>query len=115
MKKVAILTALSLFTLLIVLPVVGTVNHCAGNPPFVEGTLRADGPPLPIPHYTSTATAQLLDGPPLPIPHYTSTTAALLLDGPPLPIPHYTSTAAALLLDGPPLPIPHYTASSFPA
>ena len=57
MKKVAILCVLSLFALLIVLPITSSVNQAVGNPVLNNGTLRAEGAPMPPlpPHRTSIA------------------------------------------------------------
>jgi hypothetical protein len=49
MKKLATLTALSLLAMLIVLPVIHSVNLLAGKPTAFVPTLRADGWPLPFP------------------------------------------------------------------
>jgi len=79
MKKVAILCVLSLFALLIVRPITSSVNQTVGNPVLNNGTLRADGTPLPLPkklHRDSTAL--VADGTPLPLPkklHRTSAAA----------------------------------------
>jgi hypothetical protein len=47
MKKVALLGALSLFGLLIVLPITSSVNQTLGNPVLDNSTLHADGNPFP--------------------------------------------------------------------
>jgi hypothetical protein len=79
MKKVAIMCVLLMFALLIVLPVTSSVNPIPGNPNLENGTLRADGFPLPPPvklHRDSTSL--VADGFPLPPPvklHRDSTAA----------------------------------------
>jgi hypothetical protein len=47
MTKVAVLAALSLLALLIVLPITSSVNQTVGNPVLNNGTLRAEGAPMP--------------------------------------------------------------------
>lgn len=49
MKKVAILCVLLLFALLIVRSITSSVNQTVGNPVLNNGTLRADGYPIPPP------------------------------------------------------------------
>ncbi len=44
MKKVALLTALSLLALLIVLPITSSVNQTVSNPVLYNGTLRVNRP-----------------------------------------------------------------------
>src|SRR5260370_37448818 len=99
MKKVALICVLSLFALLIVLPITSSVNQAVGNPVLNNGTLRADGFPIPPPvklHRNSTSL--VADGFPIPPPvklHRTST--SLVADGFPIPPPvklHRTSAAA---------------------
>ncbi len=69
MKKVALICVLSLFALLIVLPITSSVNQTVGNPVLNNGTLRADGFPIPPPvklHRNSTSL--VADGFPIPPP-----------------------------------------------
>jgi len=69
MKKVAILCVLLLIALLIVRPITSSVNQTVGNPVLNNGTLRADGYPVPPPkklHRDSTSL--LADGYPIPPP-----------------------------------------------
>jgi hypothetical protein len=99
MKKVAIICVFSLFAFLIVLPVTRSVNPTLGNPTIQNGTLRADGFPLPPPvklHRDSTSL--VADGFPLPPPvKLRRDSTSLVADGFPLPPPvklHRDSTAA---------------------
>ncbi len=69
MKKVALICVLSLFALLIVLPITSSVNQAVGNPVLNNGTLRVDGFPIPPPvklHRNSTSL--VADGFPIPPP-----------------------------------------------
>src|SRR5258708_30148170 len=98
MTKVAVICVLSLFALLIVLPITSSVNQTVGNPVLDHRTLRADGypgPPLPRLHRDSTSlVADGYPGPPLPRLHRDST--SLVADGypgPPLPLLHRDSTS----------------------
>jgi hypothetical protein len=107
MKKVAILAALSLLALLIVLPITSSVNQTVGNPVLNNGTLRADGTPIPpLPpkkklHRDSTSL--VADGTPIPpLPPkkklYRDSTS-LVADGtpiPPLPPKKLRSTGVAV-------------------
>jgi hypothetical protein len=89
MKTLAIFCVLSLFALLIVLPITSSFNQTVGNPVLNNGTLRADGFPIPPPkklHRDSTSL--VADGFPIPPPkklHRDST--SLLADGFPIPPP----------------------------
>ena len=68
MKKLSRLIAISLFALLIVLPVLCSVNPSAGNSVSNKSVLRADGwpvPPLP-PGNAETLVADGWPVPPLP-------------------------------------------------
>jgi hypothetical protein len=65
MRKLASLTALSLFALLIVLPVICFVNHSAGNSDWGNPTLRSDGNPFP-PLPPNPPTTLVADGNPFP-------------------------------------------------
>ena len=83
MKKPVALAVLSLSALLIVLPVVCSVNRSTSNPAPRNDVLRADGWPLPLPPpLTETLVA---DGWPLPLPP--PLTDTLVSDGWPLPLP----------------------------
>ena len=69
MKKIAVLAALSLLALLIVLPITSSVNETVSNPVLYNGTLRADGypiPPLPPKKLHSDSTSLVADGYPIP-------------------------------------------------
>ena len=69
MKKVAIVSVLSVFALLIVRPITTSVNHTVGNPVLNNGTLRADGYPIPPPKKLHRDSSSLLaDGYPIPPP-----------------------------------------------
>jgi hypothetical protein len=102
MKKVAILCVLSLFALLIVLPITSSFNQTVGNPVLDHRTLRADGypiPPLKKLHHDSTSL--VADGypiPPLKKLHRDST--SLVADGYPIPPLKklYPDSAAAFVI-----------------
>jgi hypothetical protein len=69
MKKAVILAALSLLTLVIVLPVKSIVNHSLGNPVLLNPTLRVDGnpyPPLPPKKLLRDSASLVADGNPYP-------------------------------------------------
>lgn len=82
MKKAVILAALSLLTLLIVLPIKSFVNQTSGNPVLHNPALRVDGnpgPPLPPKKLHGTSTSLVADGnpgPPLPPKKLHRTSAA---------------------------------------
>jgi hypothetical protein len=82
MKKVAIVSVLSVFALLIVCPITSSVNQTVGNPVLNNGTLCADGfpgPPLPKLHRDSTSlVADGFPGPPLPKLHRTTAAAFVI-------------------------------------
>ncbi len=115
MKKTTLVMTVSVLTILMVLPVIGSVNTLAGKPTMIDRTLRADGAPLPppIPPQSSLMDAETLvaDGAPLPppIPPQSSLMDAktLVADGAPLPppIPPQSSLmdAKTLVADGAPL------------
>jgi hypothetical protein len=77
MKKVAIVSVLSVFALLIVRPITSSVNQTVGNSVLNNGTLRADGFPVPPPKKLHRDSNSLVaDGFPIPPPkklHRTST------------------------------------------
>jgi len=82
MKKVAILCVLLLIALLIVRPITSSVNQTVGNPVLNNGTLRADGYPIP------------------PLPKLHRDSASLVADGYPIPpLPKLHRTSAAALVD----------------
>jgi len=69
MKKVVILAALSLLTMLILIPIKSIVNQTLGNPVLDKGTFRADGypiPPLPPKKLHRDSTSLVADGYPIP-------------------------------------------------
>jgi hypothetical protein len=69
MKKAVILSALSLLTLVIVLPIKSIVNHSLGNPALLNPTLRVDGnpyPPLPPKKLHRDSASLVADGNPYP-------------------------------------------------
>jgi hypothetical protein len=82
MKKVAIVSVLLVFALLIVRPITSSVNQTVGNSVFNNGTLHADGfpgPPLPKLHRDSTSlVADGFPGPPLPKLHRTTAAAFVI-------------------------------------
>jgi hypothetical protein len=60
MKKASLAVAVSVFAVLIVLPVVRSVKLSAGKPITLDRTLRADGqpfPPTPLPPHGSLVRA----------------------------------------------------------
>jgi hypothetical protein len=69
MRKVAVLlVGFTLLALLIVLPVTRSVNNIVGNPVLHNGSIQADGTPLPPfpPKKRASAPTILADGTPLP-------------------------------------------------
>jgi hypothetical protein len=107
MTKVAVICVLSLFALLIVLPITSSVNQAVGNPVLNNGTLRADGTPGPgLPpkkQLHSTSTSLVADGTPGPgLPpkkQLHSTSTSLVADGTPgpgLPPKKQRSTSVAV-------------------
>jgi hypothetical protein len=72
LKKTALAVAVSVLAVLIVLPVVRSVNLSAGKPITIDRTQFADGSPLPppIPPKPPSMNANMLvaDGSPLPPP-----------------------------------------------
>ena len=70
MKKTAAVLGISLLTLLIVLPVFGTVKQLTPNPSLNNYMLQSDGSPLPapIPHVLASDSWLVADGSPLPAP-----------------------------------------------
>jgi len=91
MKKAAIALAVLALAILMVLPVVRSVNLSAGKSITIDRTLSADGWPLPIP--PKQAETLVADGWPLPIPPKQAET--LVADGWPLPIPPKQADALA--------------------
>jgi len=92
LKKTTLIMAVSVLTILMVLPVIGSVNTLAGKPTMIDRTLRADGAPLPppIPPQSSLMDAKTLvaDGAPLPPPIPPQPSGSTLMaDGAPLPPP----------------------------
>jgi hypothetical protein len=91
MKKAVILSALSLLTLVIVLPIKSIVNHSLGNPVLLNPTLRVDGnpyPPLPPKKLHRDPASLVADGnpyPPLPPKKLHRDSASLVADGNPYP------------------------------
>jgi len=55
LKKTILALAVSVLAVLMVLPIVRSVNLSAGKPDTIERTLRADGWPLPPPMPPSQA------------------------------------------------------------
>lgn len=87
MKKIALALAVSGLAVLIVLPVIHSVNLSAGTPAAIVPTLRADGWPLPLPIPPSQTGALVADGWPLPLPIPPGQAGTLVADGWPLPLP----------------------------
>jgi hypothetical protein len=108
MTKAVIVAALSLFTLLIVLPIKSFVNQTVGNPILHDLTLRVDGnpyPPLPPKKLRLSPTTLVADGnpyPPLPPKKLRLSPTTLVADGnpyPPLP-PKKLRNASGSLVRG---------------
>jgi hypothetical protein len=91
LKKTALAVAVSVLAVLIVLPVVGSVNLSAGKSITIDRTQFADGSPLPppIPPSSMNADTFVADGSPLPPPIPPSSMSAdtFVADGSPLPPP----------------------------
>ncbi len=72
MKKIAIVVAVSVLAVLIIPPVMRSVNLSAGKPVSIDRALTADGWPLPPPILkvapSKAADALVADGWPLPPP-----------------------------------------------
>ena len=96
MKKTTLAVAVSVFAVLMVLPVVRSVKLSAGKPVTIDRTLRADGWPLPPPIPPSQGGTLVADGWPLPPPIPPS--QVLVADGWPLPPPIPPSQAGTLVL-----------------
>jgi hypothetical protein len=90
LKKTAVAVALSVLAVLMVLPVVRSVNLSAGNPVTIGRTQYADGSPLAP---SMSASTLMTDGDPLPPPI------------PPKPKPP-SIDGYVLVADGDPLPPP---------
>src|SRR5260370_29446942 len=90
LKKTSLAVAGSVLAVLMVLPVVRSVNLSAGKPVTIDQTLRADGSPQP----------------PFPPKSLSMSTSTLVADGspqPPFP-PSSSMTASTLVADGSPQP-----------
>jgi hypothetical protein len=91
LKKKSPAVAVSVFAVLMVLPVVRSVNLSAGKPVTIDQTLRADGSPQPPfpPKSLSMSTGTLVaDGspqPPFPPKSLSMSTSTLVADGSPQP------------------------------
>jgi hypothetical protein len=68
LKKTSLAVAVSVLAVLMVLPVVRSVNLSAGKPVTIDQTLRADGSPQPPfpPSSSMTASTLVADGSPQP-------------------------------------------------
>jgi hypothetical protein len=88
LKKTALAVAVFALAVLMVLPVVRSVNLSAGNPVTIDRTQYADGSPMPPSINANTLVA---DGWPLP---------------PPIPPKPPSMSANTLVADGWPLPPP---------
>jgi len=104
LKKTAIAVAVLLLAVSMVLPVVRSVNLSAGKCATIEGTLMADG--SPIPPYPPTLVADGSPIPPYP-PKPSMNAGTLVADGSPIqaypPKPSSTN-AGNLVADGSPIP-----------
>jgi len=92
LKKTAIAVAVLLLAVSMVLPVVRSVNLSAGKCVTIDGTLRADG--SPIPPYPPTLVADGSPIPPYPPKPSSMNAATLVADG--SPIPPYPPTHLAM-------------------
>jgi hypothetical protein len=68
MKKTSIFIALSVLVLLIVLPVIGSVNDLSSNYTVLVSTLRASGSPIPPNPPPNAPTLHVLTASGSPIP-----------------------------------------------
>jgi hypothetical protein len=87
MKKTALAVAVSVFSVLMVLPVMRSVKLSAGKPVTIDPMLYADGSPFPPfpPKLTSMDAGTLVaDGSPFP-PFPPESAGRLLADGSPFP------------------------------
>jgi hypothetical protein len=95
LKKTALAVAVSVLAVLIVLPVVRSVNLSPGKPVTIDRTQYADGSPMPppIPPQPPSINANVLvaDGSPMP---------------PPIPPQPPSINANVLVADGSPMPPP---------
>jgi hypothetical protein len=101
MKKNLIAVAFSLFVVLMVLPVTGSVNNTPGKLFAPHTALLADGNPIPpMPPYGITSVSFVAaDGNPIPpMPPYGKTSSSLIAaDGNPIPpMPPYSRTSQAV-------------------
>ena len=90
MKKTSPAVAVSVLAVLMVLPVVRSVNLSAGKPVTIDRTLRADGSPQPPfpPTSSMTTSTFVADGspqPPFPPQSLSMSTSTLVADGSPQP------------------------------
>jgi len=113
LKKTSLAVAVSVLAVLMVLPVVRSVNLSAGKPVTIDQTLRADGSPQPPfpPKSLSTSTGTLVaDGspqPPFPPKSLSMSTSTLVADGspqPPFPPKSLSMSTSTLVADGSPQP-----------
>lgn len=98
MKKTALALAVTALAVLIVLPVVHSVNLSADKPGAIVPTLRADGWPLPLPIPPGQAGTLVADGWPLPLPIPPGQVETLVADGWPLPLPIPPGQAGTLVV-----------------
>ena len=76
MKKTALVVAVFVFAILMVLPVMRSVNLSAGKPVTIDRALSADGWPIPpYPPTTHSSDSQTLVADGWPIPPYPPSSA----------------------------------------
>jgi hypothetical protein len=89
MKKILTAVAVSLFAVLMVLPVTASVNISSGKLIAPNSTLLADGNPIPPfpPQAVGTESIFVADGNPIPPfpPQALNTNSSLIADGNPIP------------------------------
>jgi hypothetical protein len=99
-KKYFVLVLLSVSALLIVLPVVRSVNVPGGNHFIAAPASVAEGDPMPLP----PAKAFLAEGDPMPLPPVAAS-STFIAEGDPMPLPPM-SAASTLVAEGDPMPLP---------
>jgi hypothetical protein len=91
LKKTSLAVAVSVLAVLMVLPIVRSVNLSAGKPVTIDRTLRADGspqPPFPPKSLSMSTSTLVADGspqPPFPPTSLSMSTTTLVADGSPQP------------------------------
>ena len=94
-KKFPVFLVLFALSVLIVLPVISTVNDLASNHSSMANVLSANGSPLPLPTPPSGSSTLTANGSPLPLPTPPSGSSTLTANGSPLPLPTPPSGSSA--------------------